>query len=341
MNWKQKIADCWPLLLLLPVAAFLFSFTIGSFPISLPDLLHTLYYHFADPTQIINPNMETTLFNIRLPRVLAALLVGGGLAVSGAAYQGMFKNPMVSPDILGASAGAGFGACIAMLLGLPNIQVQLMGFLGGILAVFIATTVTNRFSQDAILGLVLGGMMVSTLFQSGTSAIKLLADADDKLPQITFWLMGSFNTINKPKLWSILLPVAIGFLILFGVRWQLNVLSFGEEEARSMGIKTARVRHQVIIASTLITAACVSVCGMVGWVGLVIPHAGRALVGPNFKRLIPTCAILGSTFLLLVDDVARTAFTVELPIGILTSFIGVPFFFIIFKYGTGRGSHHE
>lgn len=137
--------------------------------------------------------METTLFNIRLPRVLAALLVGGGLAVSGAAYQGMFKNPMVSPDILGASAGAGFGACIAMLLGLPNIQVQLLGFLGGILAVFIATTVTNRFSQDAILGLVLGGMMVSTLFQSGTSAIKLLADADDKLPQITFWLMGSFQ----------------------------------------------------------------------------------------------------------------------------------------------------
>jgi iron complex transport system permease protein len=340
-NWKERLAKKWPLLLVLPAAAFLFSFSIGRFPITISELLHTLYYHFTDPSQIINPNMETTLFNIRLPRVLAVLTVGGGLSMAGAAYQGMFKNPMVSPDILGASAGAAFGACVAMLMELSTLWVQIFSFCGGIVAVFFAVAATRQFSRDAILGLVLGGMMVSTLFQSGTSAIKLLADADNKLPQITFWLMGSFNTMNNARLLSILLPMGAGFVILFFMRWQLNVLSFGEEEARSLGIKTRRIRALVITASTLITASCVSVCGMVGWVGLVIPHMGRALAGPNFKRLIPLCAILGSTFLLLVDNVARTTFTVELPIGILTAFIGVPFFFFIFKYNKKRGDSHD
>ena len=332
LHWKERLAEKWPILLILPGAAFLISFSIGRFPISLPTLLHTLYYHFADPSQIANPNLETTLFNIRLPRVLAVQIVGGGLSIAGASYQGMFKNPMVSPDILGASAGAGFGACIAMLLDLPTALVQLFSFCTGIFAVAISTNVTKKLSCDVLLGLVLGGMMTSTLFSSGTSALKLLADAENKLPQITFWLMGSFNTMNKARLFSILMPMAAGFLIIFITRWHLNVLSFGEEEARSLGIKTKRVRRLIIIASTLITASSVSVCGMVGWVGLVIPHMGRALVGPNFKRLIPLCAILGSTFLLIVDNVARCAFTVELPIGILTSFIGVPFFYFIFKY---------
>lgn len=336
-NWRQRLADRWPVLILLPVAAFLISFQLGRYPITAPELLHTLFYHFADPSQIADPNMETTLFNIRLPRVLAVLLVGGGLSMAGAAYQGMFKNPMVSPDILGASAGAAFGACLAMLLGLATPVIQLCSFCGGLLAVFVAATATRRFSMDPILGLVLGGVMVSSLFQSGTSAIKLLADAEDKLPQITFWLMGSFNIMNTRKLLSILLPIGAGIVILFLLRWQLNILSFGDEEARSMGIRTRRVRNLIIFASTLITAASVSVCGMVGWVGLVIPHVGRALVGPDYRRLIPVCAILGSTFLLLVDNVARTTFSVELPIGILTSFIGVPFFLFIFRSGIQKG----
>ena len=338
---KHKLEKAWPLLFILPLAAFIFSFLIGRFRITIPDLLRTMLYHFADPSKITDPNMETVLFNIRLPRVLAVLIIGGGLSIAGASYQGMFKNPMVSPDILGASAGAGFGACVGMLMGLPTAYVQIMGFCGGIIAVLLATLATRRFSSDAVLGLVLGGIMVSTLFQSATSAIKLLADADNKLPQITFWLMGSFNTMNKTRFLSILIPMGIGFITLFLVRWQLNVLSFGEEEARSMGIKTRRVRALVIMASTLITASCVSVCGMVGWIGLVIPHLGRAFVGPDFKRLIPVCLILGSTFLLIVDNVARMAFAFELPIGILTSFIGVPFFFFIFKNKTGGGDSND
>ena len=205
----------------------------------------------------------------------------------------------------------------------------------GLVAVFLATNLTRKLSQDPILGLVLGGIMVSTLCNAGTSMVKLLADADDKLPQITFWLMGGFNTINKERLISILLPMAVGYAILFFSRWQLNVLSFGENEARSMGIRTARARTMIIFASTLITSSSVSVCGLVGWVGLVIPHIGRTIMGPNYRYLLPTTTILGAVFLMIVDDVARCAFAVELPIGILTSFIGVPFFYFILRYNRG------
>ncbi|WP_084146008.1 FecCD family ABC transporter permease [Anaerovorax odorimutans] len=333
---QERLASRWPVFFIFLVFAFLVSSSIGKYHISIPDIIQTIYYHYADPSQITNTNMETTLFNIRLPRVIAALGIGGGLSIAGASYQGMFKNPMVSPDILGASAGAAFGACVAMLMGLNTYLVQLFGFCTGLIAVTLASNVTKRLGHDPILGLVLGGIMTSTLCSAGTSMVKLIADADDKLPQITFWLMGGFNTINKERIISILLPMAVGFVSLFLSRWQLNVLSFGEDEARSLGIKTTRVRRMIIIASTLITASSVSVCGLVGWVGLVIPHIGRAIVGPNFRYLLPTCAILGAVFLVFVDDVARCAFSVELPIGILTSFIGIPFFYFILRYNRGK-----
>ena len=332
---QRRRGERWPLFFILLVLTFLVSASVGKFSISIPDILSTIYYHFTDPAQIENVNMETTLFNIRLPRIFAVILVGGGLSMAGAAYQGMFKNPMVSPDILGASAGAALGACIAMLFGWNTYLVQLCSFVTGLVAVFLATNLTRKLSQDPILGLVLGGIMVSTLCNAGTSMVKLLADADDKLPQITFWLMGGFNTINKERLISILLPMAVGCAILFFSRWQLNVLSFGENEARSMGIRTARARTMIIFASTLITSSSVSVCGLVGWVGLVIPHIGRTIMGPNYRYLLPTTTILGAVFLMIVDDVARCAFAVELPIGILTSFIGVPFFYFILRYNRG------
>ena len=332
---QRRRGERWPLFFILLVLTFLVSASVGKFSISIPDILSTIYYHFTDPAQIENVNMETTLFNIRLPRIFAVILVGGGLSMAGAAYQGMFKNPMVSPDILGASAGAALGACIAMLFGWNTYLVQLCSFVTGLVAVFLATNLTRKLSQDPILGLVLGGIMVSTLCNAGTSMVKLLADADDKLPQITFWLMGGFNTINKERLISILLPMAVGYAILFFSRWQVNVLSFGENEARSMGIRTARARTMIIFASTLITSSSVSVCGLVGWVGLVIPHIGRTIMGPNYRYLLPTTTILGAVFLMIVDDVARCAFAVELPIGILTSFIGVPFFYFILRYNRG------
>ena len=320
-----------PVLLLLLIVTFLVSASIGKFRISIPDILETVWLHYTNPGSIANSNIETALFRIRLPRLIAALIVCSGLSISGASYQGMFKNPMVSPDILGASAGAAFGACVAMLLGLNTYIVQACSFAGGLAAVFLASNLPKKLSQDPILGLVLGGIMVSTLCQAGTSMVKLLADADNKLPQITFWLMGGFNTVNKNKVLSFLLPMALGYAMLFMNTWQLNVLSFGEDEARSLGIKTRRARGVIIFGSTLITASAVSVCGLVGWVGLVVPHIARAMVGPNYRRLLPTCAVVGAAFLAIVDDVARCAFPVELPIGILTSFIGVPFFYFILK----------
>ncbi len=326
----------WVLIIAVPLLLFLFSFSIGKYPIGPADLLSTIYYHFTDPAKIADSNMETALFNIRLPRVLAAMLVGAGLSVAGASYQGMFKNPIVSPDILGASAGAGFGAALGLLLSLSTTGIQLCAFAGGIVAVVFTVGINKGVSHDPLLGLVLGGVMVTSLFSAFTSYVKLVADQDDKLPAITFWLMGGFHSMTRAKLISILLPVGVSIAILFLLRWKLNVFSFGEEEARTLGVKTRSVRYLVILAATLITASSVAVAGMVGWVGLVIPHLARVFVGPNFRQLIPASALLGASYLLLVDDIARNAWVVEIPIGILMAVVGVPVFLLIYRANARR-----
>jgi iron complex transport system permease protein len=316
-------------LILLPVVAFLFSFAIGRYAISIPQLLSTLYGHYFG--SVAEASLETVVFNIRLPRIFAAMLVGAALSTAGAAYQGMFKNPLVSPDILGASAGAAFGACLALYLSQTMFIVQISAFLFGLIAVLFAYLINLKLDYDPTIGLVLGGILISTLFSSGTGVLKYYADANDKLPLITFWLMGSLSSVDKIDLFSALIPMLMGFIPLFLVRWKLNVLAFGEEEARTLGINTKRLRLIVIISSTLITAASVSISGMIGWIGLVIPHLARAIVGPNYKTLLPVTFILGASYLLLVDDLARCLGSVEVPLGILTSLIGVPFFILIFK----------
>lgn len=331
---KSSLKNFWPILIAIPIILFFVSFTLGKYDMNLKELICTMYYHFADPSKIIDKNMETVLFNIRIPRVIVVLMVGAGLSIAGASYQGMFKNPLVSPDILGASAGAGFGASIALLFSQSMATVQICSFCGGILAVVMATQVNKVMKYDPILALVLGGILIRTLFTSGLSIIKFLADTDDQLPAITFWLMGSFASTNKSDILAVFIPTVISFAMLFALRWKLNVLSFGEEEAKSMGINTKRIRRWVIVASTLITASSISVCGMIGWIGLVVPHLSRSLVGPNYKILVPVCGIIGASFLLVVDNIARCAWVVELPIGILTSLMGVPFFIIIFKRKT-------
>ncbi len=314
------------------LAIFLVSFALGKYGISPIDLVQTIWYHYVDPSKIVDPKFEKVIFNIRLPRIGVVLLAGAALAVAGASYQGMFKNPLVSPDLLGASAGASLGACLALLLNMPNIMVQVFAFIGGMTAVGMAVLLNRVIKYDAILGLVLGGILVSTLFQSGTSLIKFMADADDKLPTITFWLMGSFADVNQRDFFMVLIPMILGFVLLLSQRWKLNVLSFGDEEARSMGINTGLTRVIVIFASTLLTSLSVAVAGVVGWIGLVIPHLARAVVGPNYRVLLPTSMVIGAGFLLLVDDIARLVASVEIPIGILTSILGVPFFVIIFMY---------
>lgn len=315
------------------------SFALGKYPVAPDELVKNVvaqitvgvYNLLNDPDIVISDAANTALFNIRLPRIVVVMLVGAALSVAGAAYQGMFKNPLTSPDLLGASAGASFGACLALLLDMPNYMVQVFAFAGGMVAVACAVWLNRMVRSDAILGLILGGILVSTLFQSGASLVKLMADANDKLPTITFWLMGSFASVSDGDMKAIIIPMVCGFLLLLLESWKLNVLSFGDEEARSMGIKTKRVRLVVIFASTLIVSCSVAVSGIVGWVGLVIPHLARALVGPNYRALLPASMVIGASYLLLVDNLARLIATVEIPIGILTSIIGVPFFIFIFK----------
>ncbi|OIQ60578.1 putative ABC transporter permease protein [Moorella thermoacetica] len=310
----------------LPLLVFLFSFPLGRYPISPGQLLTILAAKVFPIAPTWPATLETVVFQVRLPRMLAAMLVGAALATAGAAYQGMFKNPLVSPDILGASAGAGFGAALAIYFSLGVVGIQVSSFLFGLLAVGLTWALSSRIRHDPVLILVLAGILMGTLFSSGTSLIKYVADPYDKLPAITFWLMGSLAAIAPRDVWTALVPILVGTLPLYLLRWRLNVLSLGEEEARSLGLDTGRLRLIVILCSTLITAASVAISGMIGWVGLIIPHLARMLVGPNYRELLPAAILIGSAYLLLVDDLARVLTSVEIPLGILTSIIGAPFF---------------
>lgn len=329
---------------LLVVAAV--SLCMGKYPLPVGEIIPTLWacFHNWLATSLgqqdawglipVEANYAATLINVRIPRVLVVMAVGAALSVAGAAYQGMFKNPLVSPDVLGASAGASFGACLAMLWDLPAFYISLFAFIGAMLAVGCAVWINKAVNRyDALLGLVLGGMLVSTLFSAFVSLIKFMADANDKLPAITFWLMGSFSRIENADV-AILVPIGIGLAVLMLERWNLNVMSFGEAEAKSLGVNVSRVRTIVIFASTLVVGCSVAVSGIVGWVGLVIPHLARAIVGPNYKALLPASVCIGAAYLLVVDDFCRMVSTVEIPIGILTAIIGVPFFVFIFRRNT-------
>ena len=275
------------------------------------------------------------VFAVRLPRVAAAALVGAALAVSGAAYQGMFRNPMVSPDILGASTGAGFGAAVAILLGAGYFAA----FCCGLLAVAAAWLVSRLSRTNQTVALILAGMMISSLFSAGTSFVKLVADTQQQLPAITYWLMGSLSSIKDKDVLFLSIPVALGMGPLLVLRWRMNLLTLGEEEAQSMGVNTRRLRGAVIVCATLLTSASVAVSGMIGWVGLVIPHFCRMLFGYDYRRLIPAGALFGAAFLLAVDDIARLVTTGELPLGILTAFVGAPLFVYLIVTGGGRRVH--
>ncbi len=313
------------------VAAIVASLCLGRYSFNPLDMFGTFYHVLFDPAGEWDESLVTAIFNIRLPRVGCVVLVGAALAVAGASYQGMFKNPLVSPDLLGASAGASLGACIGMLLNFDNLSIQVLAFICSLAAVGCAVWLTRIVKSDALLGLVLGGILVSTLFQSGTSIVKLLADADDKLPAITFWLMGSFAGITRRDFWLVIGPMLLGFALLMLQRWKLNVMSFGDEEARALGVDTGRTRLVVIFASTLITASSVSIAGVIGYVGLVVPHLARVVVGPNYRVLLPASMAIGAVFLLVVDNISRLMFATEIPIGILTSIVGVPFFIFIYR----------
>ena len=266
-------------------------------------------------------------------------VVGAALAVSGAAYQGMFRNPMVSPDILGASTGAGFGAAVAILLGAGYFGISAAAFCCGLLAVAAAWLVSRLSRTNQTVALILAGMMISSLFSAGTSFVKLVADTQQQLPAITYWLMGSLSSIKDKDVLFLSIPVTLGMVPLLVLRWRMNLLTLGEEEAQSMGVNTRRLRGTVIVCATLLTSASVAVSGMIGWVGLVIPHFCRMLFGYDYRRLIPAGALFGASFLLIVDDIARLVTTGELPLGILTAFVGAPLFVYLIVTGGRRRVH--
>ncbi len=313
------------------IATILISFGMGRFSINPKQLVETLYNHYFN-VGALDHKMDTVLFNIRLPRILAVVLVGAALSSSGAAYQGMFRNPLVSPDLLGASAGASFGASLALVMDWNVQMIQISAFLGGIIAVECVMLLERSIKYDQLLGLVLSGIMVGTLCQAGVSLMKFTADASNKLPELTFWLMGGFAHVSNKDFLATLPFMVIGFAILWSQRWKLNVLSFGDEEATSLGINVRMTRRYIIIAATLLVSASVAISGIIGWVGLVIPHVARAIAGPNYKNLIPVSMFTGAIYLLIVDDICRLALSLELPIGIATAILGVPFFIFIFKH---------
>lgn len=331
---------------LLTITAFLILASISMGRYSVPikvipsiivkDVFGLLHLTFSGT--IVEPVMETVVLNIRLPRILAALVVGAALAGAGCSYQALFRNPMVSPDILGASSGAGFGAAVAILCSQSFAVVQLSSFCFGLAAVIVSWAISRAVDRasDAnggTLSLVLTGMVVSSLFSAFISITKFLADPDSKLPAITFWLMGGLSAVKENDVLLALIPMLAGIIPLIALWWRLNVLSFGEDEARALGINTGRLRLAIIVSSTLLTSSAVSIVGMVGWVGLVVPHLARMLVGPDCRVLLPVSVILGAAFTLAVDDIARCLFPLEIPLGILTALVGAPFFLVLLVRG--------
>lgn len=323
------------LFLLFCLLLFLFfgSIAIGHYPISPREVVGILFSKIIPLKPYWTERMETVFIQIRLPRVLLAGLVGACLSCAGASYQGIFQNPMAAPDILGASAGAAFGASLAILNQAGGKEITISAFFFSLLTVTLVYVISQKAKGSPIIGLVLSGIMVSSLFSAGTSYIKLAADPNDELPAITYWLMGSLSGTKISDVSFAFFPMFLGMLPLFLLRWQINVLTMGEEEAKTMGVHTKVLRFVIIISATLATAASVSVSGMIGWVGLVIPHLSRKLVGNNYQILLPVSLLFGASFLILVDTVSRNLWTSEIPLGILTSFIGAPFFLYLITKG--------
>jgi iron complex transport system permease protein len=305
----------------------LVAFTVGRYPVTLAELIEVLVSRLAGREAAVPPAVENVVLLVRGPRVIAAALVGAALAVAGTAFQGIFRNPLVSPDILGASSGAALGAVLGIYFSLGVIGIEALAFAGGLVAVAAVYVIGSLLrSRDPILVLVLTGVVIGALLGAGVGLVKYLADPYNQLPAMTFWLLGSLAATTVSDLLPLAGAVAVGTVVLIALRWRLNVMSLPEDEARALGLATGPFRIAIIAAGTRGSSASVATSGVVGWVGLVVPHLARALVGPDFPRLVPTAALLGGGYLLFIDTIARTAAPVEIPLGILTAVIGTPFF---------------
>ena len=325
-GWNGRLL---PLLFLTAclIALVVLAFAVGKYRIAPVDLYRLIWAKITGTPHDLPPAIETVVFAVRAPRVIGAMIVGAALAAAGAAYQGLFRNPLVAPDILGVSSGAALGAAVGIFLSFDVVAIQGFAFLCGLGAVATVYAVGSTVrGQDPILTLVLSGVVLGSLLGSCIALLKYLADPYDQLPAITFWLLGSLASTTGQDIASTLPAVLAGMVPLYLLRWRMDVMSLGDEEARALGVEAGRLRIVIVAAATLMTAAVVSISGIIGWVGLLIPHFARMLVGPGFARLLPASIILGGAYLLLVDPLARTVAATEIPLGVLTAFIGTPVF---------------
>jgi iron complex transport system permease protein len=330
-NWASKAV-----LLALPLVTALVCIGIGRYSMSIGESFSVLWNTFTGNAANVSPQAYSVVIRIRLPRILLAILCGSGLAVSGAAFQALFTNPLATPDTLGVAAGTSFGAALALLLKLPAMGVQVVALVFGLSAVLLSYSISKTKGRTTIIMIVLSGIIIASMFDAFVSLIKYVADPEDQLPAITYWLMGSLARISYRGLAMGAPFIVAGIVVIFALRWKLNVLSLNEDEARSMGVHVKVLRLCIIVAATMITGSAVAMCGQVGWVGLLIPHICRMIFGGNNRRLIPVSISLGAAFLLIIDTIARAATAAEIPVSILTSTIGAPFFILLLRK-TGGG----
>lgn len=328
---KRVLISCFLILLLI---TFCICLGLGRFSIPIVQVVKIMLNHltFLEPSVSWTDQMENVIINIRLPRLMGSGLVGGALAISGATYQGIFKNPLVSPDLLGVSTGACVGAAFAILLGFSSLGIQFSALLSGLLVVFITTRIPRLFRNDSASILVLSGIIVSGFMSSLLGFAKYAADPDGQLASIVYWTMGSFATT---RMWDVLIvtpAILLSALALILLRWRLNLLSLGEQEAQSLGINIRKTRGFFIFCSTMLTACAVCLCGTIGWIGLIIPHLSRLLIGSDNRYLIPMSAVIGALFLMIVDTMARSISGSEIPLSIITGFLGAPLFIWLLIY---------
>jgi iron complex transport system permease protein len=337
--WKsKKIKIILLLIFLSPLIGIFGSLFIGRYTLTFTDIINVLK---ANISPSIKQNYldiyNTVVLQIRLPRAILGAMVGGSLAISGAAFQGLFRNPLVSSGVLGVSSGASFGAALAIILYGQNYMVYFYAFGFALLAVAMSFFIGQIYHSTPTITLVLGGVIVSSLFSALVSFTKFVADPFEKLPSITFWLMGSLATARYQDIIFSAIPISIGVIGLIALRWQINVLSMGDKEARALGINSTLTKIIMVLCASLATAGAISVSGNIGWVGLVMPHIGRMMLGNDNRILIPASFFLGAIFMIVVDNLSRSLIGAEIPLGILTTFIGSPFFVYLLKKTKGKG----
>jgi iron complex transport system permease protein len=330
VRWTKRLIT--GLLVLLPVVLFFISLNLGRYEMGPMEVFRVLLSPIFPRLAVGLPDVARQLIlRVRLPRVLSALLIGASFGGTGTAFQAIFKNPLVDSNILGVTSGAGFGAAVALLLLRSSWTVQLFAFFFGLLAVLLSFFGSKLYKTSPLLVLTLMGILVGSLFSSLTSLLKYVADPLDTLPAITFWLLGSLTAVTWDRLLLLAIITVLGLTFLFLIRWRLNILSLGDAEAKVLGLDPARMKLLIIVFATMMTASAVSVSGVIGWVGLVIPHAGRMLVGPDHKQLLPASICLGASFLMLIDNIARTFLPGEIPLGVLTGLVGVPILILLLR----------